>query len=195
MKGLKSIKGIKSLALILTLALVLTIGAVYAVFVYSQASPDAVSNDLQTNIIADAKVDGKKGTIAIGNNTLTLKVKNKGNNTTAYDEIAGSLTATFTPDTNADEDVTNNGIAWQFKIEFVGTNQYGGSEVLSTTAATPVKLNNGTKSKAVTINNDILSQYVQVAEKVLKTKAEYDAYKTVYEAITIKITLSEFVGG
>lgn len=192
---MKGLKGIKSLALIFTFALILTVGAVYAVFVYSQASPEAVSNNMQTNIIADAQVDGKKGTITLGNNTLTLKVKNKGNNTTAYDEITGSLTATFTPDTNADEDVTNNGIAWQFKIEFVGTNQYGGSEVLSTTAATPVKLNDGTKSKTVTLNNAVLSQHIQVAENVLKTKAEYDSYKAVYEAITIKITLSEYVGG
>lgn len=99
---MKGLKGIKSLALIFTFALILTVGAVYAVFVYSQASPEAVSNNMQTNIIADAQVDGKKGTITLGNNTLTLKVKNKGNNTTAYDEITGSLTATFTPDTNAD---------------------------------------------------------------------------------------------
>lgn len=191
---MKGIRSIKSLALILTFALVLTIGAVYAVFVYSQGSPDASSNNLKANILADATVDGQKGAITFGENTLTLKVKNKGGNVTAFDTIEGSVTATFTPDTNADEDVTNNGIAWQLKIEFVGTNSYGDSAVLSTTAATPVKLNNGEKSKTLTLNNDNLSQYIQVAEKELKTKAEYDAYKAVYDAITIKITLSEYVG-
>lgn len=191
MKGLKSIK---SLAVVFTLALMLTVGAVYATFVYSQASPDAVSSNMQTNILAGATVDGNKGTIGFGANTLVLKVKNGGNNTTALDTIAGSTTATFTPDTNADEDVTTNGIAWQMKIEFVGTNTYGGKAILATTASTPVKLNNGTKSKTMTLNNDILSQYVQVTAFTLKTKAEYDAYKSAYEGITIKITLSEYVG-
>ena len=194
MKTLSSIKSIKSLALVLTLAIVLTVGAVYATFVYSQGSPDAVANEFgKTNFITDATVSGKKGTIKFGTNTLQLKVKNKGGNVVSYDVIDGSVTATFTPDTNADEDVAANGIVWQMKIEFTGNNTYNGQSILTTTAGTPVKFANDTKSKTVTLDNDILSTYINVTEFTLLTKAQYDAYKTAYESIKIKITLSEFV--
>lgn len=187
------IKSIKNIALILTLALTLTVGAVYAVFTYSQGDVAPQSNNLASNI-ETATVDGAKGVISFGEtNTLTLNVVNSGSNTTGKGTIDGSVTATFTPNANADEDVTTNGIAWAIKVEFTGTNTYNGQTILTTSASSPVVINNGTKSKTVTIDSAVLNSLIDVTSISLSTKAEYDAYKAAYEGVTIRITLSEYV--
>ncbi len=199
---MKSTKSIRRLTVAIVMALVLTVGGVYATFVYAQNSPVAKGNNFSSNVIADADTTEKKGEITLGTNTLQLTV-NGGDtsssttkNHTVSVSFTGSVTATFTPAENADDDVRENGIAWKITITIGGTNAYddgNGSKAILTSTATDVPLKSGAKSKTVTVDADFVKQYIQVTDFYLQTKAKYDAYKTAYEATTITITFSEYV--
>ena len=187
---------IKLISIAIALALMLTVGGVYATFIYSQTSPDSVSTNWQTNVISEAVTTGKKGTISVTINTLTLKVDNKADNKTGLDRITGILQANFIPSTGADADVITNGIAWGVKITFTN-NTFKDQNILTTTTTGPtwnsVALNNGIRSLSITIDEALLTGLIDVTEFELPTYADYQAYKTAFEAVVINIEVGEYV--
>ena len=189
-------KRIKLISTAIAIALILTVGGVYATFIYSQATPDAVSTNWQSNIISEAVTSGKKGTISVTVNTLTLRVDNKADNKTGLDKITGILQANFIPATGADADVITNGIVWGIKITFTN-NTFRNQDILTTTTTgatwNSVALNNGAKSLSVTIDEAALTGLIDVTEFELPTYADYQAYKTAFEAVVINIEVGEYV--
>ena len=189
-------KRIKLISIAIALALTLTVGGVYASFIYSQATPDAVSTNWQTNVISEAVTTGKKGTITVTVNTLTLKVDNKADNKTGLDKITGILQANFIPATGADADVITNGIAWGVKITFTN-NTFRSQNILTTTTTgatwNNVALNSGAKSLSVTIDEAALTGLIDVTEFELPTYSDYLAYKTAFEAVVINIEVGEYI--
>ena len=188
-------KRIRLLSLAIVLALALTVSGVYATFVYSQATPDATNSNWQTNVLAGATTTGKKGTITITQNTLMLKVDNKGGNKTGLDEISGSLQATFTPAVGADANVITDGIIWNIRITFTN-NSFRGQNILTTTTTgvswNNVQLNEGATSLSVSLDEAALIGLIDVTEFELPTYADYLAYKTAFEAVVINIELGEY---
>lgn len=201
---MKSTKSIRRLTVAIVMALVLTVGGVYATFVYAQNTPDAKASSFKSNVIGDVDTTEKKGEITLGTNTLTLKVdggdtsSSSTKNHTVSSSFTGSVTATFTPAENADEDVQDNGIAWKITITIGGTNAYddgqgAGEQTILTLTKTDVVLNNGAKSKTVTVNAADIKDCISVTNFYLKTAAKYSDYKDAFEATTITITFSEYV--
>lgn len=185
----------RKIGTIITLAVALVIGGVYATFNYAENTPVAKDSQFQATVLEDADIGTPIGTIEITSNTLQLKVKNKGENVTALDTIDGELTATFTPETYAPTNIKDNGIDWGVRIEFEGVNEYEGTTVLTTTSygtSYEKVLVGDTPSKTLTLNNANIGGLIGVTEISLPTYAEYQAYKAVLDAITIKITLSKF---
>lgn len=185
----------KRLGIIVFMALVLTVGGVYATFNYAQNDATPASQTL-TKGLEEAALTNAKGTIEITKNDFNITVDDlDGNLTTKYTASytsGGTSKVTFTPAQGADAEVTTNGIKLKLVIEFVGSNNYKGTAIFKHKAAyTPggVVLNGGVKVIGETTFN--LADYIDVNEISLPTHAEYQAYKTEFDATTIKITISE----
>lgn len=191
----------KKIGTIIALALVLTIGGVYATFNYAENAPTSQSSEFQQNVLAEASVT-TLGEISINSNSLTVKVKNGGDNTTVLDDITGEADAAFTANQYANEDAKNNGIVWAIRLDFEGeTTTYNGQPVFTTTSwgndqgkeYDSVLFNGGTAQKSIKLTGLTIKPLLSLTKFILATKAEYDAYKAVLDGITIKITLSQYV--
>lgn len=190
----------KRLGIIVFMALVLTVGGVYATFNYAQDDATPKSQTL-TPDIEDAALSNAKGTIEITKNDFVLKVDDiDGNLTTKYTATYTTTPAhskvKFTPAQGADADVAANGIKLKLVIEFEAatgyTNAYNGTPIFTHKAdytAGGVVLNDGNKVIGETTFN--LADYIDVSVISLPTYTEYQAYREIFEKITIKITISE----
>lgn len=190
----------KRLGIIVFMALVLTVGGVYATFNYAQNDVIPASQTLTPNI-EDAVLTTPKGTIDITKNDFVLTVDDLDGNlktkyTATYATTPAHSKVTFTPAQGADATVTANGIKLKLVIEFVVaagyTNEYKGTPIFKhKTAYTTggVVLNSGNNVLGETTFN--LADYIDVSEIDLPTYAEYQAYREIFEKITIKITVSE----
>ncbi len=185
----------KRLGIIVFMALVLTVGGVYATFNYAQEDATPKSATL-TPHLKDAAFTTAKGTITITKNDFVLEVDDiDGNLTTKYTASytsGGTSKVEFEPAQGADADVAANGIKLKLVIEFVGPNDYKGTPIFKTKGAYTtegVVLNGGNKVLGETTFN--LADYIDVSVISLPTYAEYQAYRAQFDAITIKITVSE----
>ena len=182
----------KRLGIIVFMALVLTVGGVYATFNYARNDATPALQTL-TPHLEDAVLTTPKGTIAITQNDFAITVDDiDGNLTTKY-TATGETKVNFTPAAQgADAIVAANGIKLKLVIEFVGSNNYNGTAIFKTKAAYTadgVVLNGGNKVIGETTFN--LADYIDVNVISLPTYAEYQAYREIFEKITIKITVSE----
>lgn len=180
----------RRIGIVIILALVLTVGSVYATFSYAQGEVAQKTSSISTNV-ADKVVTTEKGTITIDNSFAISVDDTSGALKTSY-TTSGTTKVTFTAATGADDDVKNNGIKLKLTITFGGTNKYNGTDIFTTKAAYTaggVVLNGGNKVLGeITIN---LADYLAVSEISLPTAAEYDLYKSAFDATTITITVSE----
>ncbi len=180
----------KRIGIVIILAIVLTIGGVYATFSYAQGDA-APQNATITTDIAGKVVETAKGTINL-TNTFAITVDDTSNELKTSYTTNGDTKVSFTPATGADADVQTNGIKLKLTITISGTNAYKETPIFVLKAAYTeggVVLNGGNKVKdEITVN---LADYIEVSEISLPTAAEYDAYKTAFDATAITITVSE----
>lgn len=183
----------KRLGIIVFMALVLTVGGVYATFNYAQNDATPASQTL-TPHLEDAVLTTPKGTIAITQNDFAITVDDLDGNLTTKYTATGETKVNFTPAAQgADATVAANGIKLKLVIEFVGSNTYNTTPIFKHKAAYTmggVVLNGGNvvSTTEITFN---LADYIDVNVISLPTYADYVAYKTEFDATTIKITISE----
>ena len=185
----------KKFGTIIALATLMTVGGVYATFNYAQGTASEASTSLNPTI-EGVGTTTSKGKIEI-NSTFAIKVDDEGqlngeaNNYFTKMQTSGEFKVVFTPEVGADADVRDHGISLKMKLEITGTNTYNNQDIFTLNMTTnPVVLNNGDKILGSYTVVDLAS-YISLTRIELKTLAEYNAYKTQLEGVSIKVTVSE----
>ena len=200
----------KKLSLLIALALIVTIGGVYAAWNYSQGTTASVDVSREINM-AQVVTSGNKGTIvATPQNNFAFLVDDiaddDGNGTDIKYKAAlvgtGDIKIDFTANPGADQATKDNGIKMIATVTLKTTTQEGLTYTDPDTS-TPVDpltvkagqnvitLNDGNVCKTVVITAEQIADCLQIANVILDTKAENDAFHTALKDYTIVITISE----
>lgn len=202
----------KKLSLLIVLALLVTVGGVYATWTYAGAAVPASHKHMSVNI-ASLGADTAKGTIVNVSNSMDVLLDDVGNYK-AGATFSGKMGFVFIPAPGADADVVESGIELQFTVEQATPLKYEGNNIFTISQNAPKVLGKGTKitdANKTTLNPNVdlgqyvngfyvevlasdVDDYVQLANIVLDTKAEYEAMEAALIAGgAIGITVSEVV--
>lgn len=177
----------KKISIFATLALCATIGGVYATWTYAQNAAKSATYTINTNnkTLADAGFV-EKGTIEVKNN-LQLTVDKKADSYDAVLSIDGALNVTFKPDELSTEDT----IVLQYQVT-AENNLYNGETQIFKLPEQAIVLNNGNKADEWTITAEDLASQIDIGDDITLPKyADYEAFKTAFDACTLTITFSE----
>ena len=200
----------KKLSLLVALFMCLTIGGVYATWSYAGTNDIADSFAEAKVTIADTELTGANGTYKIESNLALVidQANEKHEAKLVFESNDGKpihLTVTFTPATNAPQDVKKGAVpseiyfgvttAMQYKIDAAGnydkdgtptdifafTNS-GNGKLDNTFTWVPGELVEGStefyKTFTYTLNADQLQEQIKLSQTfVLDTKAEHDAFR------------------
>lgn len=190
----------KKFGTIISLAVALVIGGVYATFHYAEESP-VVKEKAFLATVVDTADTGNYGTINITSNNLKLKITKK--SAASYITVGtftGQLKASFTPSDNAPDKIKDYGFLWGMKIDIIGNAVYNGNAIFTQIAyidgedcyLMSFSSTEGIDRKNFTLTSGTLNirkKVLQVNEIELPSKEAFEAYKTILNSITIKITL------
>ncbi len=115
----------KKLTVLASLALAVTIGGVYAAWNYAE---EGVTAAYATGTVGITGVEGKtaKGALSASGTNLAIKVDDVATDTYQHTTVmtyneAGYFTVTFTPNSNATEDIKTNGIDLEWYVTLADT--------------------------------------------------------------------------
>lgn len=202
----------KKLSLLIVLALLVTVGGVYATWTYAGAAVPASHKHMSVNI-ASLGAETAKGTIVNVTNSMDVLLDDVGNYK-AGATFSGKMGFVFIPAPGADADVVVSGIELQYTVEQATPLKYDGNNIFTIDQDATEALGKGEEitdtNKATLVAGVDLSQYVdgfyveilgrdvanfvQLADIVLDTRAEYEAMEAALIAGgAIGITVSEVV--
>lgn len=203
-------KYMKKIGAIFLTALALTIGGAYATFNYAEDKAEDKTAALGVQI-ADAISDEKKGVINV-TTTSKLSVDDKAPGALKTSSTwVGETKVSFTPSTKASDDVQANGIKMSISFAFTSSYPTGpaeeklqyddgsglkniykiNSEAANWWGAGVGKLNDGNQIKSeITVD---LGKYFTVEEFSLPTIDKYNAFKEKLLAISVTITIAEYI--
>ena len=186
----------KRFGMLATMALVATIGGVYATWFYSQTEDVADISGERVITMTGAEFTGGYGKYDVAMDGVSLLVDPKeGTSHTTALYITGDVVITFTPDKGAPVEVKNDGVATTYTLSIpVGyANTYNTQTIITVDGtaqnATWQKQADGTFTHTITA--DKLTSMIGIAEFVLDTKAEYDAFATALQGAQILVSVSD----
>ena len=193
----------KKLSLLLALAMILTISGVYAVWTFTQSTDIMDINTASTLDMTTATSIGTYGTYEFENQlVMTIDPKEGTTHTTAL-YITGTLTIKFTPNAYAPAEIKENGVESFFTHDLTNNNwTYDGTHIMTIDAdqhtIAPVNgasatkwTKNGDGTFSYTFTAEEIAAHIHLAEIVLDTKAEYDAYDAVLGNGQIRFHISD----
>ena len=188
----------KKLSLLIALCMLLTIGGVYATWTYTQ-NTDVADEAVNMNMnLTDVAYSGSYGTYKVDTSSLKMAIDPKAGTThTTALYIEGNIVITFTPNSVAPVEIKESGLETTYTFSLSNPNwQYNSQDIVTLNHAEPhniewVKQADGTFT--YTISADDLAEHISLAEIVLDTKTDYDAYNTVLGQGAIVISVSDGV--
>ena len=106
----------RKLSLLVALALLITIGGVYATWDYANADSQANHQHMSINL-ATATTTAAEGTILNVLNSMNIMIDDSNDDYKADLTISGIMGYVFVPSPGASQDVKDNGIQMQWKLE------------------------------------------------------------------------------
>lgn len=195
---------IKKLSLFLALAMLLTIGGVYAVWTFTQSTDIMDINTSSLMDMGEATSIGTYGTYSFDNQLSMVIDPAEGTNHTTALYVTGTLTITFKPNTYAPANIVKNGVTSYFSHERVSESepQYNGTTILTvdtnrhtigtTDSSEEIKwTKNDDGTFSVKFTAEEIAAHIDLAEIVLESKTEYDAYDRVLSKVQIKFHISD----
>ena len=168
----------KRISILTTAALCVTIGSVYATWTYAQNTANSLE-DVQISKTLETAETIAKGDIVLEKNTLELIVDKAADSYKAVLTINGELVVKYVPDELATEDK----IELQFEITGTGL-EYNTKAIFVLPDVQELAENN-----TWTIDSSNLG--IEMGDITLNTYAEYEAFKTAFDAASLTITFSE----
>lgn len=169
----------KRISIFTTAALCITVGSVYATWTYAQNAANSLENISIGKTLETAETV-EKGDIVLINNTLNLIVDKATDSYKAVLTVEGSLTVAFEPH----ELATSDTIALEFVIS--GTNLKYNELDIFVLPQEAIALN---KNNTWTIDGSNLG--ITMGNIELPTYADYEEFKTAFDALELTITFSE----
>lgn len=206
----------KKLSTLIAIALIVTIGSVYAAWSYSQGTTASVDVSREINM-AQVVTTGNKGTIsATPQNNFAFLVDDiadddgNGNDTKYKAALVGTgdIKINFTANPGADQTTATQGIKMIATVTLKKTTADGlkyddpSTEAVEAIVPIKVKEEGGVLKNVITLENGELTREaditaaqivgcLEIANVILDTKAENDAFHTALKDYTIVITISE----
>lgn len=185
----------KKLTLLLALIVCVTVGSVYAAWIYTGTSLDAINPGL-THGMTTATTDAKIGTLAVVDNGITIEI----DQATATDYhanllISGSITVSFTPNLGAPEEVVNNAVPAQMTILVTNPQSYDETPIYKLNTPSSVDLvweKQTDGSFLATVSASQIDAILDLGgEFVLDTHAKYQAFDAQRSQITLTAQFSQ----
>ena len=170
----------KKISIFATLALCATIGGVYATWTYAQNAANEAEYTISTNKTLETEAIIAKGDIIVSDNNLQLTVDKKANSYDAVLSITGYLSVAFDKHELSTEDT----IVLQYQVT-AENNLYDGDQIFEFPTQAIVL------GSANTWTIDATNLQIDIGAINLPTYADYEAFRTAFEACTLTITFSE----
>ena len=170
----------KKISIFATLALCATIGGVYATWTYAQNAANEAEYTISTNKTLVTAESVAKGDIIVSDNNLQLTVDKDANSYNAVLSITGDLNVKFEPHDLSTQDK----IVLQFEVSATNL-KYKETDIF----VLPTQATNLGEGNTWTIDSNNLG--IEMGAIELPTYADYEAFKTAFDACTLTITFSE----
>ncbi|MBO5240823.1 MAG: hypothetical protein J6B56_05350 [Clostridia bacterium] len=173
----------KRISILATVALCITVGSVYATWTYAQEAANALT-DVSINKTLESESLVEKGDIELVENKLNLIVDKKSDSYQAKLICDGYIEVTFKPHDLASVTEIN------LQYEITGDNlEYEGANIFNLPASA-VQSNGAVKTWRI----NCADLGITMGNITLPTYDDYKAFKTAFEAVSLKITFSEVAG-
>lgn len=184
----------RKLSFLIALCTLLTVGGVYATWTYMETTNVADETIHMSVNLGNVEFAGSYGQYIVDASAVKMTIDPaEGTTHTTALYVTGDLVIKFIPNTNAPQEVKDNGVAstFQFKLSTGSTWTYDGAPILTIPhseahSITWVKQSDG--SFLYTIPADKLDDHFSLTTFVLDTKAKYDTYNSALGQIDVIVS-------
>lgn len=177
----------KKLGIIAALAMCVTVGGVYAQWSYSEGIASGM-NGSKTVELAGVSTNTKKGVITVDTNGFSIEIDDTNNDKYGELVLTGNITVTFSPNSDASDDVQTNGIPMKatlsmsedfanFTYDFDSNSETAEETVFNLSTNSLIK---DTASKSWTITSTQIAELFKLTTKTVTINEQQQTVSVVY---------------